>query len=222
MAFSLRSPSFEPQGAIPAKHTCQGDDASPALTWSDAPAGTKSFALIVDDPDAPDPRAPKTTWVHWVLYNLPRHGGALPEARDGGDLPAGTREGHQRLEAHRLRRAVPADRAAPLLPQALRAGRRARRSAQADQGGAGEGDARPRARRGAAGRDVREESLATGSWLAWARSRWLWLLEQRTQVPAELLAALEGRQRAPDVAQVGLRPAHPLGVVARLAHAHPA
>ena len=93
MAFLLRSLSFEPQGAIPAKHTCEGDGAAPALAWSDAPAGTKSFALIVDDPDAPDPRAPKTTWVHWLLYNLPATTGALPEAATAADLPPGTREG---------------------------------------------------------------------------------------------------------------------------------
>jgi len=93
MSFSLRSPSFEPQGTIPAKHTCQGDDASPALTWSEAPAGTKSFALIVDDPDAPDPRAPKTTWVHWVLYNLAAATSALPEGAKTADLPAETLEG---------------------------------------------------------------------------------------------------------------------------------
>jgi Raf kinase inhibitor-like YbhB/YbcL family protein len=93
MAFSLRSASFEHEGAIPAKHTCQGDDTAPALVWSGAPAGTKSFALIVDDPDAPDPRAPKTTWVHWVLYNLPPTTSTLPEAATAADLPPGTQEG---------------------------------------------------------------------------------------------------------------------------------
>jgi Raf kinase inhibitor-like YbhB/YbcL family protein len=93
MAFSLRSPSFEHQGAIPAKHTCEGDEAAPALAWADPPAGTKGFALIVDDPDAPDPRAPKTTWVHWVVYNLPATARGLPEAATAAELPAGAREG---------------------------------------------------------------------------------------------------------------------------------
>ena len=93
MAFSLRSSSFEPQGSIPAKHTCEGANTSPPLTWSDAPAATKSFALIVDDPDAPDPRAPKTTWVHWVLYNIPPSTTALPEDARAAALPDGTLEG---------------------------------------------------------------------------------------------------------------------------------
>jgi Raf kinase inhibitor-like YbhB/YbcL family protein len=93
MALSLRSTSFEPQGQIPAKQTCEGGDASPALSWSDAPAGTQSFALIIDDPDAPDPRAPKTTWVHWVLYNIPATASALPEGASAAALPAGTLEG---------------------------------------------------------------------------------------------------------------------------------
>ena len=93
MALSLRSPSFEHEGAIPAKHTCQGDDTAPALEWSGAPAGTKSFALIVDDPDAPDPRAPKMTFVHWVLYNLPAAAVGLPDGATAADLPPGTREG---------------------------------------------------------------------------------------------------------------------------------
>ncbi|HXT99593.1 MAG TPA: YbhB/YbcL family Raf kinase inhibitor-like protein [Polyangia bacterium] len=93
MALALRSPSFEHEGTIPAKHTCQGDDVAPALAWSGAPAGTNSFALIVDDPDAPDPRAPKMTWVHWVLYNLPAATSALPEGATSAALPQGTLEG---------------------------------------------------------------------------------------------------------------------------------
>jgi Raf kinase inhibitor-like YbhB/YbcL family protein len=93
MPFLLHSPSFQAQGVIPAKHTCEGEDAAPELSWSGAPAGTKSFALIVDDPDAPDPRAPKTVWAHWLLYNLPATAAALPEAATAADLPPDTREG---------------------------------------------------------------------------------------------------------------------------------
>ncbi|MCP4661183.1 MAG: YbhB/YbcL family Raf kinase inhibitor-like protein [bacterium] len=91
MSLILSSPSFAHHGEIPARHTCQGQDLSPALSWSGAPEGTQSFALIVDDPDAPDPRAPKMTWVHWVLYNLPADASGLPEAVK--DLPAGTLQG---------------------------------------------------------------------------------------------------------------------------------
>ncbi len=66
---------------------------SPPLEWSGAPAGTRSFALIVDDPDAPDPKAPKTTWVHWVLYDIPAGATGLPAGVDSKSLPPGTREG---------------------------------------------------------------------------------------------------------------------------------
>ncbi len=93
MSLTLRSASFAHEAAIPAKFTCQGDDVSPGLSWSGAPAGTKSLALVVDDPDAPDPRAPKTTWVHWVLYNLPPNTTALAEGVATAALPDGTREG---------------------------------------------------------------------------------------------------------------------------------
>ena len=67
----ISSPSFTPQGSIPEKYTCEGADTSPPLAWSGAPPTAKSLALIVDDPDAPDPSAPKTTWVHWVVYDVP-------------------------------------------------------------------------------------------------------------------------------------------------------
>jgi Raf kinase inhibitor-like YbhB/YbcL family protein len=88
---SLESPAFTAKGRIPRKHTCEGDDVSPALAWSGVPAGAKSLALIVDDPDAPDPRAPRMTWVHWVLYDIPPDAPGLPEGATS--LPAGTREG---------------------------------------------------------------------------------------------------------------------------------
>ncbi len=66
---------------------------SATLAWSDLPTGTKSLALIVDDPDAPDPKAPKMTWVHWVIYNLPADTSGLPEAVKTGNLPGGTKQG---------------------------------------------------------------------------------------------------------------------------------
>ena len=93
MSLDLRSPAFAPQGEIPSIHTCEGRDVSPALAWSGAPPGTKSFVLIVDDPDAPDPAAPRMTWVHWVLYDLPADATGLPEGVAAGQLPAGTRQG---------------------------------------------------------------------------------------------------------------------------------
>jgi len=80
MAFEIQSPAFQPGGDIPVTHTCDGPDASPALRWSDPPANVMSFALIMDDPDAPG-----GTWVHWVLYGIPATVRELPEgvvARD--------------------------------------------------------------------------------------------------------------------------------------------
>jgi Raf kinase inhibitor-like YbhB/YbcL family protein len=91
MAMEIRSTAFADGGAIPARYTCQGENVSPPLSWAGIPAGTKSLVLIVDDPDAPDPRAPKMTWVHWVLFNLPSAGAGLPEAVI--ELPPGTGEG---------------------------------------------------------------------------------------------------------------------------------
>jgi Raf kinase inhibitor-like YbhB/YbcL family protein len=90
---NLSSPDFETNGAIPSRFTCDGDDLSPALTWSDVPENAESLALIADDPDAPDPKAPRMTWVHWVLYNLPPTLGGLPQGTTTESLPTGTREG---------------------------------------------------------------------------------------------------------------------------------
>ncbi len=92
MTLTLTSSAFSHQGQIPKKYTCDGEDVSPPLVWTGVPAGTKSLALIVDDPDAPDPKAPKMTWVHWVLYNIPPTATGLPEAV-GTRLPPGTLEG---------------------------------------------------------------------------------------------------------------------------------
>jgi len=93
MAMAITSPAFGSNGAIPKRHTCEGADASPPLQWSSAPAGTKSFALIVDDPDAPDPSAPKMTWVHWVAYNIPPETNALADDQARPGLPTGSRDG---------------------------------------------------------------------------------------------------------------------------------
>ena len=79
MSFVLTSPAFDPNGSIPSKFTCEGTNVSPPLVWANAPDGTKSFALVIDDPDAPDPSAPKTTWVHWVVFNLPPTQTSVPE-----------------------------------------------------------------------------------------------------------------------------------------------
>jgi hypothetical protein len=88
----ITSSSFTHQGAIPAKYTCEGPDTSPPLAWSGVPPSAKSLALIVDDPDAPDPKAPKTTWVHWVLYDVPSGTSSLAEGASRS-LPSGTRDG---------------------------------------------------------------------------------------------------------------------------------
>lgn len=93
MQLNIVSPSFTHNGGIPARHTCDGEDISPALAWTGVPAATKSLALIVDDPDAPDPAAPKMTWVHWVLYNIAADATGLTEDITDDDLPDGTLQG---------------------------------------------------------------------------------------------------------------------------------
>ena len=80
MAFGLKSSAFQANQTIPKKYTCDGSDTSVPLTWTDPPAGSKSFALIADDPDAP-----AGTWVHWVLYDLPENVKELPEGLPGKD-----------------------------------------------------------------------------------------------------------------------------------------
>lgn len=93
MTFNLTSPAFAPNGSIPSKYTCEGSDLSPPLEWSAAPGGTKSFALIMDDPDAPDPAKPQRVYVHWVVYNLPASTTKLPENAAKSALPSGTMQG---------------------------------------------------------------------------------------------------------------------------------
>jgi Raf kinase inhibitor-like YbhB/YbcL family protein len=93
MSFTLSSPAFAPNGPIPSKYTCEGADISPPLKWSGAPDGTRSFALIVDDPDAPDPAKPQRVFVHWVVYNIPSSTNELPENASKTGLPPGAMQG---------------------------------------------------------------------------------------------------------------------------------
>jgi len=94
MSLQITSSAFAEGQPIPQKYTCQGSDVSPQLKWSGAPANTKSFSLIADDPDAPDPRAPKMTWVHWVLYDLPASANELAEnVAKTPTLPNGAKQG---------------------------------------------------------------------------------------------------------------------------------
>jgi hypothetical protein len=91
MSMTITSSAFANNASIPKQYTCDGKDMSPPLSWSGVPSNAKSLALIVDDPDAPDPAAPRMTWVHWVLYNIPVSSTGLPEAVKS--LPSGTLEG---------------------------------------------------------------------------------------------------------------------------------
>ncbi|MEI8170645.1 MAG: YbhB/YbcL family Raf kinase inhibitor-like protein [Rhodoferax sp.] len=93
MSLNLSSSSFMHAGMIPARHTCDGVDHSPSLAWAGEPDRTKTFVLIMEDPDAPDPRAPIMTWAHWLLYNLPGSTHDLPAGVVSSNLPTGTLEG---------------------------------------------------------------------------------------------------------------------------------
>jgi Raf kinase inhibitor-like YbhB/YbcL family protein len=93
MAMTLNSPAFKQNGHIPSKYTCEGEDISPPLAWDGVPQGTKSLVLIIDDPDAPDPKAPQRVWVHWIVYNLPPETKSLPENAGKAGLPQGTEVG---------------------------------------------------------------------------------------------------------------------------------
>jgi len=93
MTLTLKSSAFDNGGPIPSRYTCQGDDVSPPLTWTGVPETARSLVLIVEDPDAPDPAAPKMTWVHWLLYNIPPDVPGLPGDVGSANLPPGTQEG---------------------------------------------------------------------------------------------------------------------------------
>jgi Raf kinase inhibitor-like YbhB/YbcL family protein len=92
-SLALRSPAFAPGQPLPMRFTCEAEGVSPPLQWSGVPEGARSLALIVEDPDAPDPAAPQRVFVHWVLYDLPADSDGLPEGVAAAQLPAGTRQG---------------------------------------------------------------------------------------------------------------------------------
>jgi Raf kinase inhibitor-like YbhB/YbcL family protein len=93
MAMTLNSTAFKQNGHIPSKYTCEGDNISPPLAWDGVPEGAKSLVLIIDDPDAPDPKAPQRVWVHWVVYNIPPETKSLPEDAGKTGFPQGTAVG---------------------------------------------------------------------------------------------------------------------------------
>lgn len=93
MPLILDSPAFTAGSTIPVEYTCEGKDMSPPLEWRGVPEGTRSLVLIVDDPDAPDPQAPRMTWVHWVVYNIPPETPGFPSGVRSSDLPKDAAEG---------------------------------------------------------------------------------------------------------------------------------
>jgi Raf kinase inhibitor-like YbhB/YbcL family protein len=89
MTMKLTCTAFKEGTDIPAEYTCDGDDHSPPLAWSGVPGGARSLALIVHDPDAPDPAAPKMDWVHWVVFNISPQQAQI----EAGAAPPGASEG---------------------------------------------------------------------------------------------------------------------------------
>jgi len=93
MSLKVTSSAFQHGGPIPSKYTCEGQDLSPPLAWSGAPSTTKSIAMIVDDPDAPDPAKPQRVYVHWVVYNIPAATNSLAENASKSGMPKGAVQG---------------------------------------------------------------------------------------------------------------------------------
>ena len=151
------SSAWKAGGPIPSAYTCDGANVSPPLARSDAPAGTKSFALIADDPDAPG-----KTWVHWLLWNLPPETNELKPGTPPAERSARRDHGFWRA---RLRRALPAGWNAPLLFQALRARCDAHAQGRRPQGGARSRDERPYPRTSPTDGDLSKNPPVThGTW----------------------------------------------------------
>jgi Raf kinase inhibitor-like YbhB/YbcL family protein len=93
MSLKVTSSAFQQGGAIPSKYTCEGQDISPPLAWSGVPNNARSIAMIVDDPDAPDPAKPQRVYVHWVVYNIPVAINSLSENASKSGMPKGAVQG---------------------------------------------------------------------------------------------------------------------------------
>ena len=93
MTLKVTSSAFQQGGSIPSPYTCEGKDISPPLAWSGSSNSAKTFALIVDDPDAPDPAKPQRVYVHWVVYNIPAATSSLPENASKSGMPNGALQG---------------------------------------------------------------------------------------------------------------------------------
>ncbi len=93
MTLAITSPAFTADGPIPTRYTCDGEDLSPPLAFTQLPPGTASLALVIEDPDAPDPQAPRTIWTHWIVYNIPPTTRALAENAARRGLPPGAQSG---------------------------------------------------------------------------------------------------------------------------------
>lgn len=93
MSLQITSTAFNQGGEIPARYTCEGQDISPPLAWTEIPNGAKALALIVDDPDAPDPAKPQRVYVHWVVHNIPSSTPSLKENASKGGMPKGAVQG---------------------------------------------------------------------------------------------------------------------------------
>lgn len=90
---TLQSSAFNNGDRIPPQYTCDGENISPPLDWSGVPEEAQSLVLVIDDPDAPDPRAPRMVWTHWIVYNIPTDTHGLPAAVTANQLPAGAEQG---------------------------------------------------------------------------------------------------------------------------------
>ena len=93
MTLKVTSSAFQQGGSIPSQYTCEGKDSSPPLSWSGTPSNAKTIAMIVDDPDAPDPAKPQRVYVHWVVFNIPAQTTSLAENASKSGMPAGAVQG---------------------------------------------------------------------------------------------------------------------------------